>query len=135
MYRVNPLQYIIKGLLSVTLAGAPVYCAGNEYLYFDAPPDSTCENFMAPYLASNPGFLSDTGSGEQCRYCPTNSADDFLASIDAPFDHRWMNFGLILVFIAFNIATSFLLYYIFRLPKTKKNKEGKEKQRWRRSVE
>lgn len=121
MYRVNPLQYITKGLLSVTLAGAPVYCADNEYLVFDAPPNATCEEYMAPYLASNPGFLSYDSLGEKCRYCPTDTTDDFLASIDAPFNERWMNFGLILVFVAFNIVASFLLYYIFRLPRTKKN--------------
>jgi ABC-type multidrug transport system permease subunit len=121
MYRVNPLQYITKGLLSVTLAGAPVYCSGIEYLLFDAPPDATCQEYMASYLASNSGFLLQTNPGEQCQFCPSDTADDFLASIDASFGERWMNFGLVLVFIAFNIAATFLLYYVFRIPRSKKN--------------
>lgn len=123
MYRVNPFQYVTKGLLATTLAGAPVHCADNEFLRFDAPPGVSCGEYMAPYLAGHNGYLSNTGAGEQCLYCPSDTADDFLAKIDASYGERWMNFGLIWVFIAFNVAASFALYYAVRVPKNKSKKE------------
>jgi len=117
MYRVNPFQYITKGLLATTLAGAPVYCAENEFLVFDSPSGMSCNEYMAPYLAKKNGYLSDTGVGEQCRYCPSAIADDFLTRIDASYGERWRNFGLIWVFVAFNVAACFVLYYAARVPK------------------
>lgn len=117
MYRVNPFQYITKGLLATTLAGAPVHCAENEYLMFDSPSGVSCTEYMAPYLTTHNGFLSDAGAGEQCRYCPSDTADDFLKKIDADYSERWRNFGLIWVFIAFNVAACFVLYYFARVPK------------------
>ena len=75
MYRVNPFQYVTKGLLATTLAGAPVHCADNEFLRFDSPPNVSCNEYMAPYLAGHHGYLSETGPGEQCLYCPSDTAD------------------------------------------------------------
>jgi len=127
MYRVNPFQYVTKGLLATTLAGAPVHCADNEFLRFGSPPNVSCSEYMAPYLAGNHGYLSETGPSEQCLYCPSDTADDFLDKIGASYGQRWMNFGLIWVFVAFNVAAAFALYYIVRVPKRKKSEKEEAK--------
>ena len=125
MYRVNPFQYVTKGLLATTLAGAPVHCADNEFLRFDSPPNVSCNEYMVPYLAGHHGYLSETRLGEQCLYCPSDTADDFLTKIDASYEERWRNFGLIWVFIAFNVGAAFALYYFVRVPKKKGKKVEK----------
>ncbi|GIZ44791.1 hypothetical protein CKM354_000797800 [Cercospora kikuchii] len=125
MYRVNPFTYIASGILSTTLANAPAKCASNEYLYFSAPANQTCGDYMQSYMSQNGGYLVDpaaTGSKE-CQYCTVANTNRFLQRINVEYGERWRNFGLLWVYIVVNIFLTLALYWAARVPK--KNKEKK----------
>lgn len=120
MYRVNPFTYIVDGFLAVTLANAPVHCANNEIINFSAPDGSTCTEYLKPYISMAGGYLANgSGSGSDCEFCPIESTNDFLASINSHWDDRWRNFGLLWVYISFNVVAALFFYWLARVPKNR----------------
>ncbi|ETN39195.1 uncharacterized protein HMPREF1541_05418 [Cyphellophora europaea CBS 101466] len=120
MYRVNPFTYLVDGLLSTTLGQAPVRCAANEYFSFNSPAGVSCENYMRPYMEVSGGYLLDPGVEGRCEYCPLDSTDQFLATVNADFGRRWRNFGLLWVYVAVNLAAAVGFYWLFRVPSRKR---------------
>ncbi|KOS37184.1 hypothetical protein ACN38_g12039 [Penicillium nordicum] len=122
VYRMNPFTYLATGFLSTSLARAPMHCAANEVLTFAAPQNQTCSQYMQGYVSVNGGTLlnPDTmGNGEDCRYCQYSGTDQFLASFGAYYSQRWMDFGLLWVYVAFNTSMAIFLYWLLRVPKKK----------------
>lgn len=123
VYRVNPFTYLATGFLSTSLARAPMQCAANEFLTFAAPHTQTCAQYMRAYLDANGGVLLNpnaTGNGEVCRYCQYSETDQFLASFGACYSRRWIDFGLLRVYVAFNTFMADFLYWLLRVPKRKR---------------
>ncbi|CAG8015619.1 unnamed protein product [Penicillium olsonii] len=123
VYRANPFTYLASGFLSTSLARAPMHCAGNEFLTFAASQNQTCSQYMQGYLDANGGTLLNPdvmGINESCRYCQYSKTDQFLSSLGAYHSQRWMDFGLLWVYVAFNTAMAIFLYWLLRVPKKKK---------------
>jgi ATP-binding cassette, subfamily G (WHITE), member 2, PDR len=127
MYRVNPFTYLVDAFLSTTLAHAPVRCAPKEYLQFVAPENQTCQTYLAPYLDSigGAGALVSPDATGVCSYCPISNTDQFLSTMNLNFNLRWRNFGILWVFVIFNLGAAVALYKIFRVPNKKKSREQK----------
>lgn len=123
MYRVNPFTYIIEGLLGTGLGSAPMTCADTEYIRFIAPENSTCGEYLSSYISQAGGNLENP-SATECQYCPVTDTNQFLTSINVSFGHRWRNFGILLVFSAFNIGVALGVYWLARVPTPKKNKKA-----------
>jgi ATP-binding cassette, subfamily G (WHITE), member 2, PDR len=116
MYRVSPFTYLIAGWAGTGLAGKRIDCADNELAQFDPPPQQTCGQYLADYISSGaPGQLLNPQATSDCRYCPLNNSDQFLAGVKISYDDRWRNFGIGWAYIIFNIAAAVLLYYMFRV--------------------
>ncbi|KAF3390870.1 Multidrug resistance protein CDR1 [Talaromyces pinophilus] len=121
MYRVSPLTYLVQGMLSTGLSGTTVECSSVEYVTFDpAPGFSTCLDYMSGYINAAGGYLLEPNATSNCQYCTISSTDTYLAAINTYFSQAWRNFGLIWVFIIFNIAGATLIYWLARVPKGKK---------------
>ncbi|CAG9945597.1 unnamed protein product [Clonostachys rosea f. rosea IK726] len=125
MYRVNPFTYIIEGLLGTGLGNAPMYCADNELIRFTAPEGSTCAEYTAPFLSEAGGYIVDSNATE-CEYCPVTETSQFLASVSVSYEHRWRDFGFLVVFSVFNICVALLVYWLARVPRAKKEKKTKK---------
>ena len=124
MYRVSPITYWISALLSTGLAHADVVCAANEYISVKPPGnDTTCMEFLGPYIKIAGGYLLNEDATSECNYCPIATTDDFLTMINASYSNRWRDFGIGMVYIVFNIAAATLLYWVIRMPKGKKVKK------------
>ncbi|EMD61347.1 hypothetical protein COCSADRAFT_183394 [Bipolaris sorokiniana ND90Pr] len=119
MYRVNPFTYLVSSFLSTTLGQAPAHCAENEFQNFFAPEGQTCGEYMAEYISMAGGYLRDANATE-CGYCQLDSTDQFLSRVHVNWDTRWRDFGLLWVYVVFNIGAAVLLYWVFRVPKGKK---------------
>ncbi|CAG8417526.1 unnamed protein product [Penicillium salamii] len=122
VYRANPFTYLAAGFLSTSLARAPMHCAGNEFLDFSAPQNQTCSQYLQGYLDNNGGTLlnPDTvGGAGDCRYCQYSQTDDFLATFGAHYSQRWMDFGVLWAYVAFNTCMAVFLYWLLRVPKKK----------------
>ncbi|KAH7142220.1 ABC-2 type transporter-domain-containing protein [Dactylonectria macrodidyma] len=122
MYRINPFTYIIESFLGTSLGNAPMYCASNEFVRFTAPNGSTCAEYASDFLSKAGGYLADP-SATDCEYCSMSDTNQFLASINISYGHRWRDFGFMWVFSIFNLCMALLFYWLARVPKNKKAKK------------
>ncbi|KAH7017092.1 ABC-2 type transporter [Ilyonectria destructans] len=122
MYRVNPFTYVVEGFLGTSLANAPMACAPKELVKFEAPSGSTCGEYLATFLDTTGGYLTDNNTSS-CEYCAMSQTNTFLSAIHVNFANRWRNFGFMWVYIIFNIAAALGLYWLVRVPKNKFKKQ------------
>ncbi|KAI5778459.1 ABC-2 type transporter-domain-containing protein [Geopyxis carbonaria] len=117
LYRVSPFTYLVSAMLSTGVAGTNVTCSDIETLHFSPPSGQTCGEYLAPYLKLGGGAVYNPNATADCDYCAMSTTDQFLAAVNISYDDRWRNFGLIIVYIAFNIAGAMFLYWLARVPK------------------
>ena len=126
MYRVSPFTYLIDGMLSTAVANTNVLCAANEFLHFEAPNGQTCGQYMAQFINATGGYLEDAGATGNCSYCTYSSTNTFLEGVSSNYGRRWRNFGIMWVYICFNVGMAVFLYWLIRVPKKSKRKDKKE---------
>ncbi|KAI0430546.1 ABC-2 type transporter-domain-containing protein [Xylaria sp. FL1042] len=127
LYRVSPFTYLVSSLLSFSVGNTQVECARNEFLTFDPPANQTCMKYMAAQLKIA-GYLEPGTENNManCQYCPTKDTNTFLAQTSVIFEDRWRNFGLLFVYIGFNIVGALFLYWLTRVPKNWGKKKAKK---------
>ncbi|KAM0343525.1 hypothetical protein ACHAPU_008420 [Fusarium lateritium] len=123
MYRASPATYLVGGIMSTAVANNNVTCADNEILHLSTPSGSNlnCEEFLGPFARAAGGRVLSSVAPDKCGYCPIGTTNDFLARFDLSYDTRWKDFGLVWMFILFNIGAALGLYWSFRVPKGKSN--------------
>ncbi|KAJ4363039.1 hypothetical protein N0V83_010157, partial [Neocucurbitaria cava] len=117
MYRASPFTYWVGGVVSTMLAGRPVQCSDTEVNVFDPPAGQTCGAYLANYASAAGGVIQNPDATSACNYCSLTNADQFLAGSSIYYGQRWRNFGLVFVFICFNVFIAVLTYYLFRVAK------------------
>ncbi|KPM35009.1 Multidrug resistance protein CDR1 [Neonectria ditissima] len=126
MYRVSPFSYLVSAMLSTAIANTDVVCAANEYISFPPPDGQSCEQYLDVYIKAAGGYLTDPENTTTCTFCSIGDTNAFLAGVQSDYADRWRNFGLMWVYIAFNIAGALGLYWLVRVPKKGKAKTKKE---------
>ncbi|KAL5615982.1 hypothetical protein FOBRF1_004730 [Fusarium oxysporum] len=121
MYRCNPFTYFVEGFLGTALANAKATCAANEYLQFEPPNGSTCGDYMMQYIKDRGGFVRDRDDTSLCEFCQLDQTNNFLNGVNINFDNRWRDFGLMWVFVIFNLGAAVFLYWLAHVPKVKKS--------------
>ena len=113
------MTYLVNAIIASGVSGRDVNCSENELSVFTVPNEyGTCGTYMATYLnaaGSSAGRLLNPESTDQCRYCTLASADQYLESMDIFYDQRWRNFGLLWVYVLFNVGFTFGVYYFGRV--------------------
>ncbi|KAJ9156438.1 Multidrug resistance protein cdr1 [Pleurostoma richardsiae] len=117
MYRVSPLTYLIGGLLSTGVGQHAVECSSIELLRFQPPAGLTCGEYMAPYMQLAGGSVYNPNATDTCEFCSLATTDAFLASVNVFYSERWRDFGLMWVYVAFNLAAALFFYWLARVPK------------------
>ena len=125
MYRISPFTYLVSGMISVGLANSEVSCAQIEYLHFNPPSGESCKDYMKTYISQAGGYLLDENAMTDCGFCSVKDTNTFLKNLNADYSLRWRNFGLMWVFIVFNIFAAVGMYWLARVPKVKKAKKEK----------
>jgi len=121
IWRVSPLTYLIDGLSIAGLAHVEITCSPVQMLVVSPPNGTTCRDYFAQHIEDYRGAVLNPGSRDNCQYCSFTNADAYLyGSLDVGLATPWANVGYFVVFIAFNIFTTFTLYWIFRVPKNRK---------------
>ncbi|KIY72686.1 pleiotropic drug resistance ABC transporter [Cylindrobasidium torrendii FP15055 ss-10] len=116
MYRLSPYTYFLEGILGNALGRQEIQCADLEYVTLQPPSGMSCGDYMGPFMSFAGGYLRDSDAVEQCSFCPFRSTDQLLESKSNIFyDHRWRNFGLMIVYIAFNVTMVYTLTWLFRI--------------------
>ncbi|KAF5020600.1 hypothetical protein F66182_7369 [Fusarium sp. NRRL 66182] len=126
MYRVSPFTYLISAILSTAVANTNAVCADNEYVRFPPPSGQTCLEYMQPYMEQAGGYLVDENSTSTCTFCTIGDTNIFLEGVQSRYSERWRNFGLMWVYIIFNVFAALALYWLIRVPKNKKVKKEKK---------
>ncbi|KAK8195678.1 ABC-2 type transporter-domain-containing protein [Phyllosticta capitalensis] len=125
MYRLSPFTYLVSGMLSTGVANTSSECAANEFATFDPPANQTCAQYMDPYIqASGGGYLQNPEATSGCSYCSMSSTNQFLAAVDIYWKDAWRNFGLMWVYVIFNLFGALFLYWLLRVPKGKRAKNN-----------
>ncbi|KAF2270502.1 ABC-2 type transporter [Lojkania enalia] len=128
MYRASPFTYWVSGIVAAAISGRGVECSSSETSVFDPPSGQTCGQYLAAYLSQAPGTLQNPAATSQCQYCSISTADQYLAGSNIYWSERWRNFGLVWVYIFFNIFVAVFTYWAFRVAKwgkgTNKNKKA-----------
>ncbi|KAL2863758.1 pleiotropic drug resistance family ABC transporter [Aspergillus lucknowensis] len=122
MYRVSPFTYLISAMLSTAVSGTTAHCEQVEYLQLAPPENTTCYNYMEPFMDLMGGYLQNPNATSDCTFCQISSTDTYLAAVQSNFSDAWRNFGLMWVYILFNIVGAVFIYWIARVPKGSKNK-------------
>ena len=100
------------------LYGRPIECSQDEFSILNPPSGQTCGEYLQPYLTRAPGTLENPGARSDCRYCSLSSANQFLSGVDIYWTDRWRDFGLMWVYVFFNIGVTVWLYWFFRVRKS-----------------
>lgn len=116
MYRVSPFTYLIQAMLATAVGNSQITCATNEYLHVSPPAGQTCAEYMDSYVSSVGGYLLNPSAIENCSYCQVKETNSFLAAVGTSPSDSWRNFGLMWVYIVFNVAAALFLYWLGRVP-------------------
>ncbi|KAL2838015.1 ABC-2 type transporter-domain-containing protein [Aspergillus pseudoustus] len=124
MYRVSPFTYLVSAMLSTGVSGTTAHCEQVEYLTLTPPNNTTCYDYMETFIYTNNmgGYLQNDNATSDCTFCQISSTDTFLAGVQSNFNDAWRNFGLMWVYIFFNIGAAVFIYWLARVPKGKKGK-------------
>lgn len=123
MNYLSPFTYLVSGMLSTGVANAKITCASNEYLVFNPLEGQTCGEYMNVFKQAVGGYLLDDNATESCQYCAMGETNTFIASVDIYFKDAWRNFGLMWVYIIFNVFGALFIYWLARVPKKSKQKK------------
>ncbi|KAL2198143.1 ABC-2 type transporter-domain-containing protein [Corynascus similis CBS 632.67] len=126
MYRVSPFSYLVSAMLSTAVANTEVQCAANEFLKFAPLDGMTCGEYMKGWMDQFGGYLEDENNTTQCSFCTIGKTNTFLMSVNADYNDRWRNFGILFAYIVFNIFAALALYWLVRVPKKKLGKKKQE---------
>ncbi|KAJ5578431.1 ABC multidrug transporter C [Penicillium hispanicum] len=124
MYRLSPFTYLVSAMLSTGVSGTEATCENIELLHFFPPSNETCQSYMQPYIDQYGGYLQNTTVGSQCAFCSISSTDTYLGQVGSYFSDAWRNFGLMWVYIIFNICMAVFIYWIARVPKGSRSKSS-----------
>ncbi|KAJ5925119.1 hypothetical protein N7454_007758 [Penicillium verhagenii] len=117
MYRISPFHYLISGMLSASVGGANVMCSKQEFLHFDPRPNTTCGEYLANFIHATGGYVENPSATANCSFCRISETNKFLAGTSTNPDDVWMDFGIMWVYVVFNIFGAVFLYWLFRVPK------------------
>jgi len=123
MYRVSPFTYLVDGMLSTGLANTNIQCSDIEFVKINPPPNQTCQAYMTPYISTAGGYLANGAATSDCSFCPASSTNSYLTQLSSSYDKRWRNFGILWVFIIFNVFGALFLYWWARVPRKQKVQE------------
>ncbi|KAM6513590.1 Multidrug resistance protein [Fusarium falciforme] len=126
MYYVSPFTYLIGGMLSTAVANTEVVCASNEFVSFTPPNGSTCLDFMENYISQVGGYLVDESATDSCEFCTISETNIYLGALGIKYSDRWRNFGLLWVYVLFNMTAALAVYWLARMPKKSFKKAKKE---------
>ncbi|KZT26064.1 hypothetical protein NEOLEDRAFT_1063724 [Neolentinus lepideus HHB14362 ss-1] len=116
MYRLSPFTYLIEGLLGQSVGKTLISCSDVEYVTLTPPSGLTCGDYMQAFISYAGGYLADPNATSGCQFCSSRTTDQLLATyFNIEYAHRWRNFGLFFVYIAFNTAAIYVFTYVFRI--------------------
>ncbi|KAF8994409.1 ABC-2 type transporter-domain-containing protein [Cyathus striatus] len=103
MYRLSPYTYLIEALVGQAVGHQQIRCDDRELVTIDPPSSDSCQSYMAKYMATRGGYLTNPSATSSCHYCSSSNTDQWLGShFNIYYSHHWRDFGLFWAYIVFN---------------------------------
>ncbi|OQE26479.1 hypothetical protein PENSTE_c005G02927 [Penicillium steckii] len=112
MYWLTPFHYLLEGFLGVATHGIPIECVEREEAKFSPPPGQTCDQYAGSYAKQSGGYVRETGNG-LCAFCQYAVGDEFAASFNVFYSHKWRNYGIFWAFVIFNFMLVFIFSWLY----------------------
>ncbi|KAN0063705.1 ATP-binding cassette transporter snq2 [Thecaphora frezii] len=113
----NPIYYYVKGQLGTSLHNLTIRCRSEDLAIFNPPTVAgaaqTCAQYAGDWVRSVGGQLLNPQSTENCQFCQYTVSDQFAASLDAHWDFRWQNFGILVAFVIAQLAFCYFAWWYF----------------------
>ncbi|KAJ5651308.1 uncharacterized protein N7484_005031 [Penicillium longicatenatum] len=77
----------------------------------------TCGEYLADFIRVTGGYVENPSATSACSFCRISETNKFLAGTATNPDDVWMDFGIMWIYIGFNILGVGFLYWMFRVPK------------------
>ncbi|KAI8332054.1 ABC-2 type transporter-domain-containing protein [Chlamydoabsidia padenii] len=121
MYWADPFHYFIEGLTVNEMENVAIQCTDSDLIRFTPPPGQTCGQYTQSFFSRGAtGHISnpDAMQPEQCGYCQYSTGEQFYeTNYDWGQNSKWANFGILVLFLCFNISAVVALVYLRRKPR------------------
>lgn len=122
MYWLDPFHYLIGGLLTKPLYDITVKCSANELAKFTPPAGQTCGQYMAEFLGSNFGYITDANATDVCEYCAFSTGAEYAKTFNLNEEsYAWRDTGITALFV----VSSYCLVFLMMKLRSKKTKSAK----------
>ncbi|KAK1480397.1 multidrug resistance protein CDR1 [Colletotrichum cuscutae] len=110
LYWLDPFTYLIQGMLEPVVWDVKVHCKPNELTHIPLPGNSTCGEYLADFLSSEPGYVADPGNSTMCAYCPYSTGADYMRTMNInDSSYGWRGVGITALFCVSSYALVFLM--------------------------
>jgi hypothetical protein len=93
---------------NLAVGHSEITCAPVEYVRIEPPSGQTCQQYLGQFINNFGGYVTNPDASSSCQFCSYRTTDEFLQSNSNIFySHHWRNFGLIWVYIGFNVSCQF----------------------------
>ncbi|CED83351.1 abc transporter [Phaffia rhodozyma] len=120
LYYLNPWTYILGAQTFFAMRNIPVVCKDSEYAVFSPPSGQTCENYLATFFESAPGYIKDPTSTTSCEVCAYSSGNDYLANVNlSNSTDGGRDIGITVIYVVFFFILVYLFMWLRSRPKRK----------------
>jgi ATP-binding cassette subfamily G (WHITE) protein 2 (SNQ2) len=112
MYWLTPFHYLLEAFLGVVMHEVPMRCVEREESSFTVPPGQSCEGYAGGFVQQVGGYVRDVGGGG-CAFCQYDSGDQFAASFNVFYQHKWRDYGIFFGYVIFNFIVVFIISWLY----------------------
>lgn len=109
MYPLTPFHYLLEALLTLVEHDNVVKCKTSEFALFTPPSGQTCAEYAGTFVSTIGGYLNNPTSTTECQYCSYATGDEYTATLEVYWDHRWRDYGIFWAYVIFNVIMIFIL--------------------------
>lgn len=118
MYRVTPLTYYTSGLISASLGNTPLRCSVAEVVNIPILASNaslstmeSCKVYLQDFTSEFGGVVVPSSLDDMCSLCPATSTTAVLEALEI-HGGWWWRLGTTLGYVLFNIAGTFVIYWL-----------------------
>jgi len=81
-----------------------IECSGTELVTLQPPSGQSCGSFMAQYISTNGGYLTNPDVTSDCQFCAYRTTDEWMGpNFNIYYKNHWRDFGIFWAYIVFNV--------------------------------
>ncbi|OXC58042.1 hypothetical protein C358_06549, partial [Cryptococcus neoformans MW-RSA852] len=111
----SPLRYLYGSMMTASLGDLTLNCIEDDLITFYPPPDQTCYEYAANYLATTSGYLVDGNSTTSCQYCPSSTGYDYIQEMGYSLGTKWRDWAITIIWCLSNILFCYVFTWLVKI--------------------